>query len=315
MRSRVSSGCRGRDVFFLTGTDEHGLKMAQAAREKGVAPAVFAEEMSSTFKAMDDALNISYDRFIRTTEPAHHQASQAIWQAMAEKGDIYLGRYEGWYSVRDEAYYGEEELVVADSGEKLSPQGTEVEWTVEESWFFRLSAYQDRLLAHYEADPDFIRPDSRRNEVLRFVEGGLADLSISRTSFDWGVKVPGSPNHVMYVWLDALTNYLTGVGYPDDTELYRQVLASRSARYRQGRRALPRGLLAGFPDVGRNARCRSRCSATASCSRAARRCPSRSAMSSIRSIWSAPSESTSCAISCCARSRSARTAATAPRRS
>jgi methionyl-tRNA synthetase len=169
---------RGRDVFFLTGTDEHGLKMAQAAREKGVAPAVFAEEMSATFKAMDDALNISYDRFIRTTEPAHHEASRAIWQAMADKGDIYLGRYEGWYSVRDEAYYGEEELVVADSGEKLSPQGTEVEWTIEESWFFRLSAYQDRLLEHYAANPEFIRPESRRNEVLRFVEGGLADLSI-----------------------------------------------------------------------------------------------------------------------------------------
>src|SRR6185295_14824010 len=135
---------KGRDVFFLTGTDEHGLKMAQTAREKGVRPAEFAEEMSNLFKQMDDDLNISYDRFIRTTEPDHHKASQAIWQAMAAKGDIYLGRYEGWYSVRDEAYYGEEELVVADSGEKLSPQGTEVEWTVEESWFFRLSAYQDR---------------------------------------------------------------------------------------------------------------------------------------------------------------------------
>jgi methionyl-tRNA synthetase len=211
---------RGRDVFFLTGTDEHGLKMAQAAREQGVAPGPFAEEMSAAFKQMDDHLNISYDRFIRTTEPEHHRASQAIWQAMADKGDIYLGRYEGWYSVRDEAYYGEEELVVADSGEKLSPQGTLVEWTVEESWFFRLSAYQDRLLAHYEANPDFIRPDSRRNEVMRFVEGGLSDLSISRTSFDWGVKVPGSENHVMYVWLDALTNYITGLGYPDDTEAY-----------------------------------------------------------------------------------------------
>jgi methionyl-tRNA synthetase len=211
---------RGRDVFFLTGTDEHGLKMAQAAREKGVAPAEFAEEMSSTFKQMDDDLNISYDRFIRTTEPAHHTASQAIWQAMADAGDIYLGRYEGWYSVRDEAYYGEEELIVAETGEKLSPQGTEVEWTVEESWFFRLSAYQDRLLAYYEANPGFIRPDSRRNEVLRFVEGGLADLSISRTSFDWGVKVPGSANHVMYVWLDALTNYITALGYPDKTGAY-----------------------------------------------------------------------------------------------
>ena len=213
---------RGRDVFFLTGTDEHGLKMAQAAREAGVPPAAFAEQMSSTFKAMDEVLNISCDRFIRTTEAAHHKASRAIWQAMADKGDIYLGRYEGWYSVRDEAYYGEEELVVADSGEKLSPQGTEVEWTVEESWFFRLSAYQEKLLAYYEAHPDFIRPESRRNEVLRFVEGGLADLSISRTSFDWGVKVPGDEKHVMYVWLDALTNYLTGVGYPDDTEAYRR---------------------------------------------------------------------------------------------
>jgi methionyl-tRNA synthetase len=213
---------QGRDVFFLTGTDEHGLKMAQAARERGLEPAVFAEEMSNTFKAMDDALNISYDRFIRTTEPVHHKASQAIWQAMADRGDLYLGRYEGWYSVRDEAYYGEEELHEADSGEKLSPQGTLVEWTVEESWFFKLSAYQDDLLAHYEANPDFIRPESRRNEVLRFVEGGLTDLSISRASFDWGVKVPGSPDHVMYVWLDALTNYLTGVGYPDDTESYKR---------------------------------------------------------------------------------------------
>jgi methionyl-tRNA synthetase len=212
----------GRDVFFLTGTDEHGLKMAQAARERGLEPAFFAEEMSNTFKAMDDALNISYDRFIRTTEPAHHKASKAIWQAMADRGDLYLGRYEGWYSVRDEAYYGEEELVAADSGEKLSPQGTLVEWTVEESWFFKLSAYQDKLLAYYEAHPDFIRPESRRNEVLRFVEGGLTDLSISRASFDWGVKVPGSPDHVMYVWLDALTNYLTGVGYPDDTEAYKR---------------------------------------------------------------------------------------------
>jgi len=213
---------KGREVFFLTGTDEHGLKMAQAAREQDVPPAEFSEKMSLTFKQMDDDLNISYDRFIRTTEPDHHEASRAIWRAMADQGDIYLGRYEGWYSVRDEAYYGEEELVTADSGEKLSPQGTLVEWTVEESWFFRLSAYQDRLLAHYAADPDFIRPESRRNEVLRFVEGGLTDLSISRSSFDWGVKVPDSDDHVMYVWLDALTNYLTGVGYPDDTETYRK---------------------------------------------------------------------------------------------
>jgi methionyl-tRNA synthetase len=210
----------GRDVFFLTGTDEHGLKMAQAARDRGMEPAELAGEMSSYFKKMDDILNVSYDRFIRTTEPEHHKASQAIWRAMVEKGDIYLGRYEGWYSVRDEAYYDEKELVLADSGERLSPQGTEVEWTVEESWFFRLSRYQQPLIDHYNANPAFIRPEARRNEVMRFVEGGLSDLSVSRTSFDWGVKVPGSDNHVMYVWVDALTNYITGVGYPDGGEAW-----------------------------------------------------------------------------------------------
>jgi methionyl-tRNA synthetase len=213
----------GREVFFITGTDEHGLKMAQAARERGVEPLVLADEMCSLFRAMDERLEISHDRFIRTTEAAHHEASQAIWKAMADRGDIYLGRYEGWYSVRDEAYYDEEELVVADTGEKLSPQGTAVEWTVEESWFFKLSAYQDKLLELYRDQPDFIRPEARRNEVMRFVEGGLSDLSISRTSFDWGVRVPGSDNHVMYVWLDALTNYLTGVGYPQlDSETYKK---------------------------------------------------------------------------------------------
>jgi methionyl-tRNA synthetase len=189
--------------------------MAQSARDRGIAPAMLADEMSGYFREMDEKLNISFDRFIRTTEPAHHKASQALWRAMADRGDIYLGRYEGWYSVRDEAYYAEDELVVADSGEKLSPQGTEVQWTVEESWFFRLSAYQDRLLALYRDNPDFIRPESRRNEVLRFVEGGLKDLSVSRTSFDWGVPVPDSPGHVMYVWVDALTTYLSGLGYPD----------------------------------------------------------------------------------------------------
>ncbi|HEX8621848.1 MAG TPA: methionine--tRNA ligase [Allosphingosinicella sp.] len=213
----------GRDVLFQTGTDEHGLKMAQAARERGVSPARLAEEMSSIFRKMDDRLEISYDRFIRTTEPAHHRASQAIWRAMAEKGDLYLGRYEGWYSVRDEAYYDEAELIEEVDGGRLSPQGTPVEWTVEESWFFRLSAYQEPLLAHYRNNPGFIRPESRRNEVLRFVEGGLSDLSVSRTSFDWGVKVPSDERHVMYVWLDALTNYLTGVGYPDThSETYRR---------------------------------------------------------------------------------------------
>ena len=213
----------GRDVFFTTGTDEHGLKMAQAARGRGISPRELADEMSAAFKEMDDALNISYDRFIRTTDADHYAASQAIWAAMKARGDIYLGRYEGWYSVRDEAFYGEEELVAGEGGEKLSPQGTPVEWTVEESWFFKLSAYADRLLAHYEANPSFIQPDGRRNEVISFVRGGLADLSVSRTSFDWGVKVPGSDGHVMYVWVDALTNYLTGAGFPDtESESFRK---------------------------------------------------------------------------------------------
>ena len=215
----------GRDVFFQTGTDEHGLKMAQTARGKGLEPKQLADEMSHHFKAMNDTLNISYDRFIRTSEPGHYRASQALWRAMEASGDLYLGRYEGWYSVRDEAFYGEEELTAGEGGAKLSPQGTPVEWTVEESWFFRLSAYQDRLLALYAEQPEFIRPDSRRNEVLRSVEGGLSDLSISRTSFDWGVPVPGSGGHVMYVWVDALTNYLTGCGYPDDPARFAQYWA------------------------------------------------------------------------------------------
>jgi methionyl-tRNA synthetase len=211
---------QGRDVRFQTGTDEHGLKMAQAARAEGTDPAIYAETMSAKFKAMCDTLDVNYDRFIRTSEPDHHRASQAIWQAMEANGDLYLGRYEGWYSVRDEAFYEESELTEGE-GSKLSPQGTPVDWTVEESWFFRLSAYQQRLLDHYAAHPEFIQPDSRRNEVLRFVEGGLNDLSISRTSFDWGIKVPGGDGtHVMYVWLDALTNYLTGLGYPDGGELF-----------------------------------------------------------------------------------------------
>lgn len=208
----------GRDVYFQTGTDEHGLKMAQTARKRDMEPIELATEMSGYFHEMCDKLNISYDRFIRTTEPDHHRACQAIWQAMEANGDLYLDRYEGWYSVRDEAFYDEKELVEGPDGAHLSPQGTPVEWTVEESWFFRLSKYQQPLLDYYAAHPDFIQPESRRNEVLRFVEGGLNDLSVSRTSFDWGIPVPGSDGHVMYVWVDALTNYLTGCGYPDDRE-------------------------------------------------------------------------------------------------
>src|SRR3954447_3035617 len=206
---------QGRDVKLVTGTDEHGLKMVQTARAQGRDTLEFADEMSGHFRDMCARLNISYDDFVRTSEPRHHRASAALWKALEEAGDLYLDRYEGWYSVRDEAFYEESELVAGEGGDKVSPQGTPVEWTSEETWFFRLSRYQEPLLALYRDNPDFIRPESRRNEVLRFVEGGLRDLSVSRTSFDWGVPVPGSPDHVMYVWVDALTTYMTAVGYPD----------------------------------------------------------------------------------------------------
>lgn len=211
---------QGRDVRFVGGTDEHGLKMVQTARGLGKETIDLADEMSAYFRSMADKLKISYDAFVRTTEPRHHRASVALWEAMEKAGDLYLDRYEGWYSVRDEAFYDESELVAGEGGEKLSPQGTPVEWTAEETWFFRLSKYQEPLLRLYRTNPDFIRPESRRNEVLRFVEAGLKDLSVSRTSFDWGVPVPNAEGHVMYVWVDALTTYMTGVGFPDDREQY-----------------------------------------------------------------------------------------------
>jgi len=211
----------GRDVRFQTGTDEHGLKMARKAEEQGRTARDLADEMSGYFQQMCAALNVSHDRFIRTVEPEHHRACQALWDRMEANGDLYLDRYEGWYSVRDEAYYDESELVEGEGEEKISPQGTPVEWTVEESWFFRLSAYQQKLLDLLDT-PGFLEPESRRNEMIAFVSGGLRDLSVSRTSFDWGVPVPGEDGHVMYVWVDALTNYLTGLGYPDDTEEMRK---------------------------------------------------------------------------------------------
>lgn len=204
----------GRDVRLVTGTDEHGLKMAQTARKAGRDTLDFATEMSNHFREMCAVLNISYDAFRRTTEDQHKAASVAIWQAMEQAGDLYLDRYEGWYSVRDEAFYDESELTEGEGGQRLSPQGTPVEWTVEESWFFRLSKYRDYLIELNET-PGFLEPESRRNEVLAFLKGNeLRDLSVSRTSFDWGVPVPGSPGHVMYVWVDALTTYLTGIGFP-----------------------------------------------------------------------------------------------------
>jgi methionyl-tRNA synthetase len=207
----------GYDVRFLTGTDEHGQKIQQTAARTGTTPQAFVDEMAPKFQAMADLLNCSYDRFIRTTDPDHIRSSEEIWRRMDRNGDIYLSKYSGWYSVRDEAYYDEKELVTGPDGTRQAPTGTPVEWVEEESYFFRLSAYAEKLLAHYRANPDFIGPDTRRNEVVSFVEGGLEDLSVSRTTFDWGIPVPGDPKHVMYVWVDALTNYITGVGFPDET--------------------------------------------------------------------------------------------------
>ena len=206
----------GYDVFFLTGTDEHGQKMLQTAAREGITTQELADRNAAVFRAMGPALNASNDDFIRTTEERHKRASQAIWQRMEAAGDIYKDSYSGWYSVRDEAYFAENETVVSGDGVRRGPTGTPVEWVEEESYFFKLSAYQDRLLALYEDSPDFIGPDERRNEILSFVKSGLRDLSVSRTTFDWGIQVPGAPKHVMYVWVDALTNYITATGFPDE---------------------------------------------------------------------------------------------------
>ena len=207
----------GYDVFFLTGTDEHGLKVQQTATREGKSPKAFVDEMAAKFREMGERLNCSFDRFIRTTDPDHLVSTQELWRRMQANGDIYLSKYSGWYSVRDEAYYDESELTKQDDGSFRAPTGTPVEWIEEESYFFRLSAYQDRLLALYESSRDFVGPETRRNEIVSFVKGGLQDLSISRTTFDWGLAVPGDPKHVMYVWIDALNNYLTGTGFPDDS--------------------------------------------------------------------------------------------------
>lgn len=206
----------GRDVFFLTGTDEHGIKMLQTARDEGVPVRELADRNAARFEAMTRAMSGSNDDFIRTTEERHRRACQAIWERMAANGDIYKDSYAGWYSVREEAYYDEDETEMRDDGVRYGPQGTPVEWMEEESYFFRLSAYRDRLLDLYDRQPGFIGPDTRRNEIVAFVERGLKDLSVSRTTFNWGVPVPGDERHVMYVWIDALTNYLTATGWPDE---------------------------------------------------------------------------------------------------
>lgn len=207
----------GEEVYFSTGTDDHGQKMLQTAREQGKTAQQLADELTPAFRDMAAALNCSHDDFIRTSEPRHHASVSELWQRIAENGrdDIYKDSYKGWYSVRDEAFYAEDELSEDEAGIKLSPQGTPVEWLEEDSYFFRLSAYEDKLLAHFEANPDFLMPESRRNEIVSFIKGGLKDLSISRTAFDWGVPVPGDKDHVMYVWMDALTNYLSVLDYPD----------------------------------------------------------------------------------------------------
>ncbi len=205
----------GRRVKFLTGTDEHGQKVEKSARAAGLDPQTFTDRVSQNFRDLAAAMKFSNDDFIRTTEPRHIRACQAIWRTLEERGEIYLGKYAGWYAVRDEAFYGEDELTDGRGGKKIAPSGAECEWVEEPSYFFKLSKWQEPLLRFYEEHPDFVAPASRRNEVVSFVRGGLSDLSVSRTSFSWGVPVPDDPAHIMYVWLDALTNYITAAGYPD----------------------------------------------------------------------------------------------------
>ena len=204
----------GYDVRFQTGMDEHGQKIEQTARKLGIAPQALVDKVSAQFRALYDSLGITYDDFIRTTEPRHKAGAQEFWRRMSPD-DIYLDKYAGWYSVRDEAYFDAGELTDGPNDQKLAPSGAPVEWVEEESYFFRLSAYQDRLLKLYDENPHFIQPDSRRNEIASFVKSGLRDLSISRTTFSWGVPVPDAPKHVMYVWVDALSNYITALGYPE----------------------------------------------------------------------------------------------------
>jgi len=211
----------GYRVHFLTGTDEHGQKVEKAAEAAGVDPQSFTDRVSQNFRDLAKTMGFTNDDFIRTTEDRHTRACQALWRKLLDAGDIYLGAYAGWYAVRDEAFYAESELTDGPTGGKLAPTGAPVDWVEEPSYFFRLSAWGERLLQWYEANPDCIGPASRRNEVISFVKGGLQDLSVSRVSFKWGVPVPNDPNHIMYVWLDALTNYATAIGYPDmDSETF-----------------------------------------------------------------------------------------------
>mgnify|MGYP001260050322 FL=1 len=211
----------GYNVHFLTGTDEHGLKIQRASEENKMKPLEFCNKISKTFKNLCKILNLSNTDFIRTTEDRHKKSVQHLWKELEKSGDIYLSKYSGWYSVSDEAFYNEDEIETKD-GEKVSVNsGSRVEWVEEESYFFKLSKWQDKLLDYYEKNPNFILPQSRKNEVVSFVKSGLRDLSVSRKSFSWGIKVPSNEEHVIYVWLDALTNYISALKYPDiSNELY-----------------------------------------------------------------------------------------------
>ncbi len=213
----------GKDVFYLTGTDEHGLKIQRAAEKNNLSPKEFCNKISKTFKDLTKTLNLSNDDFIRTTENRHHKSVEAIWNKLVKSGDIYLSKYSGWYSVSDEAYYDEDEIEERDGTKCAKLSGSKVDWVEEESFFFKLSKWGPFLLKHYEKNPNFILPTSRKNEVVEFVKSGLKDLSVSRTSFKWGIPVPNSKDHIVYVWLDALVNYLSALNFPDEKDkLYKK---------------------------------------------------------------------------------------------
>ena len=213
----------GFNVHFLTGTDEHGLKIQRAAEKSKMDPLSFCDKISKTFKDLSHVLNLSNTDFIRTTELRHIKSAQHLWNVLLKNGDIYLSKYSGWYSVSDEAFYTEGEITTKNNIKVSISSGSPVEWVEEESYFFKLSKWQNKLLEYYEENPNFILPKSRRNEVISFVKSGLKDLSVSRKSFSWGIKVPNNPSHVIYVWLDALTNYLSALNYPNEKdELYKK---------------------------------------------------------------------------------------------
>ena len=213
----------GKDVFYLTGTDEHGLKIQREAEKNKKNPKLFCDEISGKFEELTKTLNLSNDDFIRTTEKRHYDSVKEMWNRLLDSGDIYLSKYSGWYSVSDEAYYDEDEITIKDNKKISKSSGSSVDWVEEESFFFKLSKWQNKLLEHYEKNPNFIKPSSRKNEVIQFVKKGLNDLSVSRTSFTWGIPVPKNDKHVIYVWLDALTNYISALNFPNTSDkLYKK---------------------------------------------------------------------------------------------